>query len=245
MNPKLSIILPTFNECKTNLLGEILNSFLELTNFELIVVDSGSEDLTISTIQSFSLFVKSPQCLKIITTSLTKRGEKLNLGLLASEGEIILLHHPRSYIPENGISVLYTLESNIKWGAFTHNFNKNHLLLKFTSYYSNNIRGKMKSIYYLDHCIFVRRELLKGVGIPEVEIFEDTILSLNLKKYAKPHLLKENSITSSVRFDKNGYYFQSFLNQLIKIGFYFNISLSKLNYFYEKSLELNAKIGKK
>jgi hypothetical protein len=102
----------------------------------------------------------------------------------------------------------------------------------------------MKSIYYLDHCIFVRRDLLIDIGIPEVEIFEDTILCLNLKKYAKPKLLNKNSITSSIRFDKNGYYFQSFLNQLMKIGFYLNIPLSKLNYFYEKSLELNAKIKK-
>jgi len=245
MKPKLSIILPTFNECKSNILDEILNSLLGLENFELIVVDSNSDDLTISKIQSFSLFKESPEFLKIITTSLSKRGEKLNLGLKHSEGEIVLLHHPRSFIPENGIRRLYNLESNINWGAFTHNFNKKHFLLKFTSWYSNYIRGKMKSIYYLDHCIFVRRELLIVVRIPELEIFEDTILCLNLKKYAKPYLLKENSITSSVRFDKNGYYFQSFLNQLMKIGFYLNISLSKLNYFYEKSLELNAKISKK
>ena len=245
MKPKLSIILPTFNECKTNILDEILNSFLDLEDFELIVVDSNSEDLTVSSIQSFSLFKKSPEFLKIISTSLTKRGEKLNLGLSASQGEIILLHHPRSYIPENGINSLYNLEANVRWGAFTHNFDKKHFLLKFTSWYSNNIRGKMKSIYYLDHCIFVRRDLLIDIGIPEVEIFEDTILCLNLKKYAKPKLLNKNSITSSIRFDKNGYYFQSFLNQLMKIGFYLNIPLSKLNYFYEKSLELNAKIKKK
>jgi glycosyltransferase involved in cell wall biosynthesis len=67
MKPKLSIILPTFNECKTNILDEILNSFLDLEDFELIVVDSNSEDLTVSSIQSFSLFKKSPEFLKIIS----------------------------------------------------------------------------------------------------------------------------------------------------------------------------------
>ena len=77
------------------------------------------------------------------------------------------------------------------------------------------------------------------------ESLSDTILCLNLKKYHKPILLKENSITSSIRFDKNGYYFQSFLNQLMKIGFYLKIPLPKLNYFYEKSLELNSKLAKK
>ena len=245
MSLKLSIILPTFNECKTNFLSEILNSLSSLKDFELIVVDSKSEDLTISTIESFPIFIENPDLLKIISTSLVKRGEKLNLGLLESRGETVLLHHPRSFIPGKGISVLLGLKENIKWGAFRHKFNNNHFLLNFTSYYSNNIRGKLKSIYYLDHCIFANRELLLKVGIPKVEIFEDTILCLNLKKYYKPILLKENSITSSIRFDKNGYYFQSFLNQLMKIGFYLKIPLPKLNYFYEKSLELNSKLGKK
>ncbi len=245
MSLKLSIILPTFNEVKSNLLPEILNSFRNLKNFELIVVDSRSEDSTVSTIQNFPLFREQPESLKIISTSSTKRGEKLNLGLLESRGDLILLHHPRSFIPEEGISVLFSLKEDIKWGAFRHKFNKRHFLLKFTSWYSNFIRGKMKSIYYLDHCIFANRKILLEVGIPEVEIFEDTILCLNLKKKYKPILLKENSITSSVRFDKNGYYFQSVINQLMKIGFYLRVPYSKLNYFYEKSLELNAKISKK
>jgi glycosyltransferase involved in cell wall biosynthesis len=245
MSLKLSIILPTFNEVKSNLLYEILNSFQNLKYFELIVVDSNSEDETLSIIQNFPLFKENPQYLKIISTSSTKRGEKLNLGLSESRGELILLHHPRSFIPEEGISVLFRLKEDIKWGAFRHNFNKSHFLLKFTSWYSNYIRGKIRSIYYLDHCIFANRELLLLIGIPKVEIFEDTILCLNLKKKYKPILLKEYSITSSVRFDKNGYYFQSILNQFMKIGFYLRIPYSKLNYFYEKSLELNAKITKK
>ncbi len=239
----LSIILPTFNEARSNFLPKILDSLTQVSNFELVVVDSHSEDTTLAILQSHSLFLNFPERLKIISTDLSRRGEKLNLGLLESRGEMILLHHPRSYIPDNGLSTLFTLENSVQWGAYIHSFDEVHPLLNFTSFYSNQIRGKRKSIYYLDHCIFVRRSLLLEVGIPQVEIFEDTLLSLQLSKKYKPILLSKKSITSAIRFKKNGIYFQSILNQMMKIGFYLKIPFPILNRFYERSIELNSRLS--
>jgi glycosyltransferase involved in cell wall biosynthesis len=241
--PYLSIILPTFNETRSNVLPKILDSLTQVSLFELVVVDSHSEDTTLAILQSHPLFLNFPEKLKIISTDLSRRGEKLNLGLLESKGEMVVLHHPRSYIPGNGLNALFTLDASVQWGAFTHSFDVKHPLLDFTSFYSNFYRGRKKSIYYLDHCLFVRRSLLLEVGIPQVEIFEDTLLSLQLSKKYKPILLSNKSITSSIRFKKNGIYFQSILNQIMKIGFYLKIPLPILNRFYERSIELNSRLS--
>ncbi len=241
MKVLLSIILPTFNECRSSILPKILDSFASLQNFELIVVDSESEDSTLDLIKSHKIFIDHPRYLKIISTSSKKRGEKLNLGLQSSEGEIILLHHPRSFLEIDGITKLFYLSQTTQWGAFTHLFDRDHPFLRFTSFYSNNIRGRLKSIYYLDHCIFARRSQLMEVGIPEVEIFEDTLLSIRLAKISKPLLLPNKSTTSSIRFEKNGIIFQSILNQFMKIGYFLKIPFPILNQFYERSLELNSK----
>lgn len=170
------------------------------------------------------------------------RAERLNLGFHRSKGEIILFHHPRSFIEQGGILFLIEMSQNRNrdsfWGGFTHKFDRDHYLLRFTSWYSNQIRGKVKGILYLDHCIFFDRTLWDK-DLPSVEIFEDTILSYNFKKFSRPIVLPFISETSSIRFQKNGIWKQCLLNQFLKIAFYMNINYNFLNNIYEKDLGLN------
>lgn len=170
------------------------------------------------------------------------RAERLNIGFHKSRGSIVLFHHPRSFVEPAGIQQLIDLSEmqnrEEMWGGFTHQFDKAHWLLKFTSWYSNEIRGKGKGILYLDHCIFFSRELWKQ-NIPHVEIFEDTLLSYNFLKKSKPVILPFKSQTSAVRFEKNGLWRQSLMNQVLKIGFFLKVPHTTMNLIYEKGLGLN------
>ncbi len=198
-----------------------------------------------------SLFQKTLQALsasedlEIIFVSKSEgntRAERLNIGFQKSKGEIVLFHHPRSFIEGKGIQYLINLSKeknrNLIWGGFTHKFDTEHFLLRFTSWYSNQVRGKSKGIFYLDHCIFFDRELWKQ-NLPNVEIFEDTILSYYLLRFTKPILLPYVSCTSAIRFRQNGIWRQSFLNQLLKIGFHLKLNHKSMNQVYEKNLWLN------
>ena len=122
-----------------------------------------------------------------------------------------------------------------------HQFDWPSAFFKFTSWYSNHIRADIRKIYYLDHCIFASRDLLMETKIPDVDVFEDTILSERLGRLCKPFRLTNISLTSAIRFQRNGIVYQSILNQFMKWGYYLGIPLKKLNIFYEKSLELNSK----
>jgi len=86
-------------------------------------------------------------------------------------------------IKDDAISYLVDQKSRVHknkkiWGGLTHQFDHDHHLLKFISFYSNNVRSKKKGIVYLDHCIFLhKQQLIKLGGVPDIDIFEDTVIS--------------------------------------------------------------------
>ncbi len=183
--------------------------------------------------------------LEIVCVDLSEaksRGERLNIGFHRTSGSVILFHHPRSFVEPEGIQHLINLSNKHGrkkiWGGFTHTFDKAHRLLRFTSWYSNEVRGKRKGVLYLDHCIYFDRELWLN-DIPHVEIFEDTLLSYHLLKNSKPVILPFTSQTSAVRFEKNGVWHQSLMNQVLKLGFFLKVPHQVMNRIYEKGLGLN------
>jgi glycosyltransferase involved in cell wall biosynthesis len=230
----LSIVIPTLNENKTGYLHYILQSYKALKDVELICVDGGSVDDTLSIIADAGVI--------LIKTNIASRAGRLNIGIEQARSVMVLLHHPRSIIDTEGLVMLSKKSDQLTWGAFTHRFSLQHPLLKFTSWYSNYIRGDKRGIYYLDHCIFAKKQLLLDVGmLPDIDIFEDTELCLRLKSKVKGIRLPFISETSAIRFQVNGILTQVLTNQCMKWLYYFKRSDKKMNEIYEKGIQLNTR----
>lgn len=237
MKKIVSVILSTHNEMKLSFFEKTLKNLSELEGVELIVVDRKSED---GTSELASRYVD-----KMISTTQNSRAKRLNMGIEIAAGEIIFLHHPRSLVDVEAIKWLRDHKEQITWGGLTHQFDVSHPLLKFTSWYSNMVRGRIREILYLDHCIFYKRSLLdEEVPVPEVDVFEDTLLSLKLKKKAHLNILPYTSLTSAIRFTHRGVFFQALINQLMKVGYFLKLSDKWMNRLYEGSLRLNSKYKK-
>lgn len=233
----LSIVIPTLNESKTGYLAKILSAYNVIPNIEVICVDGGSTDDTVSLIEQFNA--------ELIATDISSRAGRLNEGIKQAKFDMVLLHHPRSLMDIEGIKALSKQAAEIPWGAFTHQFDIQHPLLSFTSWYSNRIRGDKRGIYYLDHCLFAQKQLLLDVGLfPLIDIFEDTEICLKLNEKAKPVRLPYISQTSAVRFQTNGIYSQALKNQYMKCCYYFSGADKKMNARYEKGIELNTQYRK-
>ena len=235
MTPLITVVIPINNDLQNGYLEKQIKLFKQFTDIEVILVDGGSTDGSQKFLEEMDFsFVSAPK---------TNRAQRINIGVAKAKGYTILLNHPRSLLNLKGLNHLIKNRERYLWGGFTHRFDKAQPLLSFTSWYSNEVRAKIKGILYLDHCIFFKRCLLKDEPlVPEIEIFEDTELSKKLLEYSHPTILPFASTTSSIRFNQNGIFRQSLLNQILKICWALGFSHEQMNRIYEKGLELNSKV---
>lgn len=230
MKNSLSLIIPIKDGHLSPENVQTLNEINPELNCEVIIVNHGikySQDL-------------NPKY-KMLEDSSNSRAQRINHGVEIATGDFVILLHPRSYLEASAFDYLSNLVDE-SWGGFTHRFNTNGLFYKFTSWYSNEVRGRIRNIIYLDHCIFVRRDLFNQVrGIPDIDIFEDTALSERLNSIAQGRILPFASITSAVRFQRNGILRQGILNQVLKLAYMLRLDHKTMNKIYEYGLNLNSK----
>lgn len=236
---KFSVVIPTFNERALGFLEKNLQELSGRSDLEVICVDGGSRDGTQELFHKFGVQFK--------TLPYSNRAQRINLGISSAMGQWIVVLHPRSFLLFTSLSQIHKLDSKKNpWGAWTHAFDVEHPLLRFTSWYSNKIRGDQRSIFYLDHCWFFSRQILGHLAppfVPEIDIFEDTEFCLKLKNISPGIRLPQTVVTSAVRFTKSGVWKQGVLNQILKIKYLVGINQTKLNQVYESGLELNGKLA--
>lgn len=229
----LTAILSSFNEVHNEVFWDNLDLLKLQPNLQIIVIDGGSHDSTFDRLKQMNL--------TLLSLPGTHRADRYNWGLESAKGDLVLLVHPRTSLTHEALSFLLSLKWTKCWGAFRHSFDMQHPLLKFTSWYSNYVRGLMGGVFYLDHCLVLSADLKDQVRFPSVALFEDTYFSRNLRKIAWPKLLPHTLKTSAVRFRKNGLLWQSVLNQFLKILFLIGVSDQRMHRIYEKGLSLNQK----
>lgn len=231
--PKLSVVIPTHQEKGDSCLLDIATQYpYKIEEIEYLVIDHGTSQEILNLL--------SRDDFQVISVAPCTRASKLQQGYHKCRGEWVLFHHPRSLILPGGVeTLLKKIGSAPRWGGFTHQFDQNHLGLRWTSFYSNHIRPRYSSILYLDHCLYFHRQLLDR-PIPDIPIFEDSEISKILRAHSRPHLLNHGVKTSAIRFNKKGFWHQAVLNQYLKIRYLMGSSFDEMNKLYEDKLNLNG-----
>jgi hypothetical protein len=233
-----SVVLPCFNECRHGYLPKILENLCEQAgDKQIIAVVSPSSDDTLAIIEQFP-------SVEIVRTTASNRAQRLNAGLAIASGEAVLLHHPATLLPPKqaltqAAAIVLGPQSKYVWGGFSHSFDWDHWLLRFTSWYSTSVRSRR--ILYLDHCIFARRQVLVDIGgVPDMDIFEDTALSVALARWGRPAIAPGKVVTSARRFRDRGVYRQALLNQALKLMYLTRQDPQRLNWLYESKSQINV-----
>lgn len=239
---RYSIILPCFNELRHDYLHRILTNLIKQQGEkEIIAIASLSDD---GTEEFLDEYARQFAEIKVVRSQAKNRAQRINEGIAISGGDIVIIHHPATLLPE--LIALDLIEqawqTGATWGGFRHSFDLQHWLLRFTSWYSNHVRLNRKGIVYFDHCPFVTKQMLNQVGnVPELDIFEDTVFSDRLNKFAQPYLIESKIVTSARRFQQRGIYRHALLNQWLKLCYHLKIDPRSLNRLYEQKASINVK----
>jgi rSAM/selenodomain-associated transferase 2 len=170
---------------------------LESESVEIIVVDGDSEGSTISLVTD-----KEVICL----TAPKGRGNQLAAGAHVATGDLLLMLHADTLLPENALrSIRTAIEQGAAWGAFRLGIDASSLSYRLIER-AVDLRCKLFLLPYGDQAIFVTKVALQEVdGIPAIPLMEDVALARKLKQTGfRFTLLPDRVRTSARRWQQDG-----------------------------------------
>jgi len=188
----VSIIVPTLNEAAQ--IGDTLRALQALGGSkEILVVDCGSEDETVSIAVAAGA---------IVIESARGRGMQQHTGGLAARGEVLWFVHADTIPPAAAIADINAalLDPSVVAGNFGLTFDgPTRAARRMTAIYPTL---RWLNLCYGDSGIFVRRTIYESVGgFRPFALFEDLDLLKRLRKVGGFVHLKTRIVTSSRRFE--------------------------------------------
>ena len=215
----ISIIIPVLNE--ENSIKELLQQLqtYRKQGHEVIVVDGGSTDKTISISELLSD--------KVITSE-PGRATQMNNGASQAKFDGLWFLHADTLVPENVIECIQQALMAQQWGRFNIKLSGSNMLFRIIERMMN-FRSCITGIATGDQGIFVKRKIFESVsGYSNIPLMEDVNLSKKLKKLSKPVCLKKQLITSSRRWEKNGILSTIILMWYLRFLYWLGVSTDKL-----------------
>lgn len=220
----ISVIIPTLNEELT--LEKSLISAANSEDVEIIVSDGGSDDDTLTIAERLAHKTLS---------SPAGRGVQLNKGADASSGDILLFLHADTILPAGWDVLVREIlrDKAIAGGAFAFSLSGRSISFSFITFLVK-LRSRLLKLPYGDQALFIRRELFEKLdGFREIPIMEDVELVKGIRKLGKLKILNLPVITSSRRWDKEGWIKTMLRNQLLLFLYHLGVSPERLYRFYQ------------
>lgn len=232
MNPKISFIIPVFNEQEN--LPKLFETILQFTEAEIIFVDGGSNDQSIHLIEQ--IIGKRNQNIQLIHTG-KSRSKQMNAGADISKGEMLVFLHADTKIQKESADYLAGFVDSKKAVVGSYKFKVDSPNLKFRMLeFFVEVRNYLFKLPYGDQVFFVSRDLWNSVGkFKEIMIMEDLEW---IKRVSTNHdlmLLPFYAETDGRRWKKNGFIKNSALNLYLQFRYFCGDDPSQLHKLYYNS----------
>jgi len=223
---KISIVVPVLNEADN--LRISLHQLDLNDNEELIIVDGGSSDNTVSIARDFTAKVFEAK---------TGRASVMNFGAGQATGDILLFLHADCTLPDDGFTLIRdTLHKrNIAAGAFPLQIDHPGLGFRLIESVSN-FRSRMTSLIYGDQGMFLRKEMFDHIGgFADIPLMEDIEISRRLRKEGRIVFIKQPIKASPRRWLKEGITYTTLRDWSIAFSYTFiKISPERLIKYYKE-----------
>lgn len=228
-SPKIHIIIPVLNEEKQieTLLSYLFKCISRKSAIEIIVVDGGSNDATLTLAASFNV--------KILRST-KGRAKQMNYAASHCAGDVLYFLHADTFPPKNfteQISKAYS--KGVDAGCFRMRFNSSNRFLSFFAWFS---RFNFPLCRGGDQSLFVTQALFKQLdGYNErYEIYEDTEFITRLYKTGNFRVLKDYVITSDRKYRAVGFAKLQYYFGIIHLKNAFGASPEQLHRYYKKNI---------
>jgi len=222
---KISIIMPVLNEAKS--LRDTLGSLSLSDNEELIVVDGGSNDETLSIAREFTGKVFQAK---------SGRASVMNFGAQKAEGDILLFLHADCILPDDAFPMIRKAlgGKDVAAGGFDLGISDPGLRFRIIEF-GANLRAHVTSLMYGDQGMFLRKDIFNSIGgFADIPLMEDIEISLRLKKTGKIVFIKPSIKTSPRRWLKEGVLYATFRDWFNAFSYTFlKITPEKLIRYYK------------
>ncbi|WP_265264456.1 TIGR04283 family arsenosugar biosynthesis glycosyltransferase [Spirulina subsalsa] len=228
---KISIIIPVFNEAPT--IAQTLKTLISHADShnppEIIVVDGGSEDETVSLARREGATVLS---------SPPGKAAQMNVGAAHALGEVLLFLHADTRLPEQYQSLIEgVLHPPVIAGAFDLGIDGESPLLRWVEKLVK-VRSRWCSLPYGDQAIFLKATTFQELGgFPPLPIMEDFELVRQLRKRGTIQIIPFPVITSARRWEKLGILKTTWINQGVVMGYFLGVSPHRLARWYRGNRE--------
>ncbi len=206
----VSVIIPTLNE--ERFIGRTIAQAVTADNVEVIVVDGGSRDDTVSVAASLNA--------RIIDSS-PGRGLQMNVGAAAARGDTLLFLHADTLLPPKFDRDVHQVlaRPDVALGAFRFRLDERRAALALVEQLVA-IRCRLFRLPYGDQGLFLRRNTFEALGgFRDLPIMEDFDFVRRAHSLGHIALADTSATTSARRWSTDGAARTTLVNQLCILAF--------------------------
>jgi rSAM/selenodomain-associated transferase 2 len=235
----ISIVIPTLNE--SVYLADTLQSIFDAISnpIQVVVVDGGSIDNTVEIATTFGV--------QVLLCG-NGRSYQMNAGAAVATGDILMFLHGDTLVPigfDRWVEDCVNLpksplpkerkqEQSIA-GAFNLKINSDRSGLRWVEW-GVKIRSKFFNLPYGDQALFLKSSTFHELGgFPELPIMEDFVFVRSLLKHGKITIVPAAVTTSARRWEQQGIFKTTIINQIMILGYYLGISPHRLKQWYRST----------
>lgn len=244
----LSIVMPVLNEATRiqAALGLLQRQLAQAAGVEIVVVDGGSSDKTVSLAQSCGVGVIATE---------PGRARQMNAGAAIARGDILLFLHSDTQLPDRFVTLIRqalaapdTVGDPINGladpprrsanapiaGAFSLKIRGDQRGLRLIER-GVSWRSRYLNLPYGDQALFIRSGAFHQLGgFPDLPIMEDFEFVRQLRRLGRLKVLPEAVATSGRRWKTLGVLRTTLINQLVVAGYLLGIPPQTLWRWYRR-----------
>ena len=202
MSASIAVVIPTLNE--ERVLSRTLLAVRQLRFDEVVLVDGGSRDRTVSIAQGQLQGLGLQPATVLVAEQ--GRARQMNAGARATQSGVLLFLHADTLLPPETRKEMERVLENPKYvgGWFDVRFEDDRGWAWLVSRLMN-WRSRWSGIATGDQAIFVRRSVFDDLGgFADVPLMEDVELTRRLKRAGSMAALRSQVTTSFRRWDQQG-----------------------------------------